>query len=269
MKYLHQLIKIILPFIISSVLSLLMFFGLSLTLGIKQESAIYLDTPIDKTEKYLVSYNTKKKEDRALLGNYFSQTAKNRLKKTSIKKITPLKDLAYILDVAEKPVISISKLINEEMEKVTCTGYDCQSEEKNKICKGAGYFSCTLSFVRKTNNKYEKDVTIASDVIKGFARKDTDDDYSTKIIPIVVIVPNYPRKAAIAKIEGWVKLKFTITEGGTVVKSQVMESKPVRIFDREALRAILKYKYKPTIVHGVAYTQTATEIIVFKLDRDE
>lgn len=88
------------------------------------------------------------------------------------------------------------------------------------------------------------------------------------IIPIVTIAPNYPRKAAIAKIEGWVKIEFTITEGGTVVGPKVVGSKPVRIFDREALRAILKYKFKPKIVDGVALTQVATQTIEFKLAKD-
>ena len=88
------------------------------------------------------------------------------------------------------------------------------------------------------------------------------------IIPIVTIQPNYPRKAAIAKIEGWVEMQFTITEGGTVINPKVVNSKPVRIFDREAIRAILKYKFKPKVVDGVAQTQVATQRIDFKLAAD-
>jgi len=88
------------------------------------------------------------------------------------------------------------------------------------------------------------------------------------IIPIVTIAPNYPRKAAIAKIEGWVEMSFTITELGTVVSPKVIASKPIRIFDREALRAILKYKFKPKVVDGVAMTQQATQKIEFKLAGD-
>ncbi len=88
------------------------------------------------------------------------------------------------------------------------------------------------------------------------------------IIPIVTIAPNYPRKAAVAKIEGWVEMEFTITEVGTVVSPKVIASKPKRIFDREALRAILKYKFKPKVVDGVAMTQVATQRIDFKLAKD-
>ena len=88
------------------------------------------------------------------------------------------------------------------------------------------------------------------------------------IIPIVTIAPNYPRKAAIAKIEGWVEMEFTITEIGTVVNPKVINSKPSRVFNREALRAILKYKFKPKIVGGQAVTQVATQRIDFKLAKD-
>ncbi|MCF6288156.1 MAG: energy transducer TonB [Proteobacteria bacterium] len=86
------------------------------------------------------------------------------------------------------------------------------------------------------------------------------------IIPIVKIAANYPRKALIAKIEGWVEVEFTITEIGTVVGPKVIASKPARIFNREALRAILKYKFKPKIVDGVAMTQVATQKIEFNLE---
>lgn len=88
------------------------------------------------------------------------------------------------------------------------------------------------------------------------------------IIPIVTIAPNYPRKALIAKIEGWVDVEFTITELGTVVNPKVVDSKPARIFDREAMRAILKYKFKPKVVDGTAMTQVATQRIEFKLAKD-
>lgn len=88
------------------------------------------------------------------------------------------------------------------------------------------------------------------------------------IITLVAIAPNYPRKALIAKIEGWVKVEFTITGSGSVINPKVVSSKPARIFNREALRAILKYRFKPKFVNGVATQQVATQTIEFKLDKD-
>jgi protein TonB len=86
------------------------------------------------------------------------------------------------------------------------------------------------------------------------------------IIPIVVIRPMYPRDAAIGGIEGWVKVEFTITAVGTVKDPRVVDSKPARIFNREAVRAILKWKFKPRVLDGVAVERRATQIIDFSLD---
>jgi protein TonB len=85
------------------------------------------------------------------------------------------------------------------------------------------------------------------------------------VIPIVRIAPQYPRKALMAKIEGWVKVKFTITASGTVSNPEVVDAKPKRIFDREAIRAILKFKFKPKVVDGVGVEQVATQTIEFDL----
>ena len=87
------------------------------------------------------------------------------------------------------------------------------------------------------------------------------------IIPLVVIRPMYPRDAAMQGIEGWVKVEFMITEIGTVRNPRVIDAKPPRIFNREALRAILKWKFKPRIIDGVAVERPAVQIIDFNLDQ--
>jgi protein TonB len=88
------------------------------------------------------------------------------------------------------------------------------------------------------------------------------------IIPVVVIRPMYPREAAISGTEGWVKVEFTITEAGTVKDPRVIEANPPRIFNREAIRAILKWKFKPRVIDGVAVERRATQVIDFTLDEN-
>lgn len=87
------------------------------------------------------------------------------------------------------------------------------------------------------------------------------------IIPIVVIRPMYPRDAAMRGVEGWVKIKFIITAIGTVKSPKVVDAKPPRVFNREAIRAILKWKFKPRVIDGVAVDRPATQIIDFSLDQ--
>ena len=89
------------------------------------------------------------------------------------------------------------------------------------------------------------------------------------IIPVVVIRPMYPREAAIAGTEGWVEVEFTITEVGTVKNPRVVDANPARVFNREAIRAILKWKFKPRVVDGVAVERRATQIIDFSLHENQ
>jgi len=90
---------------------------------------------------------------------------------------------------------------------------------------------------------------------------------STNVIPLVRIPPRYPMRAARRKIEGWVKVEFTITENGTVRDAEVVESQPSDIFDRAALRAIRKWKFKPKVIDGEAFEQRAIQILQFKLSK--
>lgn len=100
--------------------------------------------------------------------------------------------------------------------------------------------------------------------IGSFAQVDKNEEGD--IIPVVVIRPMYPRDAAIAGLEGWVKVEFTITEVGTVKDPRVVDADPPRVFNREAVRAILKWKFKPRVVDGIAVERRATQVIDFSLD---
>lgn len=68
--------------------------------------------------------------------------------------------------------------------------------------------------------------------------------------PIVRISPKYPVDAARQGIEGWVQLEFTIDASGIVKDIKVTDAEPKRIFNREAIRALRKWKYRPQLVNG-------------------
>ena len=86
--------------------------------------------------------------------------------------------------------------------------------------------------------------------------------------PIVRIEPKYPVQAARDGKEGWVRLSFTINEVGGVEDVDVMEADPKRIFDREAKRALRKWKYKPKIVDGKPVKQPGLQVVLeFNLDK--
>lgn len=85
--------------------------------------------------------------------------------------------------------------------------------------------------------------------------------------PIVRIEPRYPVQAARDGKEGWVRLSFTINEVGGVEEVSVIEAEPKRVFNREAMRALRKWKYKPKIVDGKAVRQPNMRVqLDFKLE---
>lgn len=69
-------------------------------------------------------------------------------------------------------------------------------------------------------------------------------------LPIVKVAPQYPRRALQRGLEGYVLLEFTVTPQGSVKDPRVVESSPPGIFDRSAIRAALRFKYKPRVVDG-------------------
>lgn len=90
---------------------------------------------------------------------------------------------------------------------------------------------------------------------------------STNVIPLVKIPPIYPMRAANRRIEGWVKVEFTITKEGTVKDAVVVDSKPGSIFNRSALKAIKRWKFKPHTIAGEAYERRASQILSYELSR--
>lgn len=80
----------------------------------------------------------------------------------------------------------------------------------------------------------------------GIAPGSADGDY----VPLVRVAPIYPRRAEERGTEGWVILELTVTETGAVKDPRVISCYPSDIFNKAALEAALKFKYKPRVVNG-------------------
>jgi protein TonB len=82
--------------------------------------------------------------------------------------------------------------------------------------------------------------------ISGVGGFTSDGEY----LPIVKVAPIYPRRAQNRGIEGHVLLEFVVTSTGAVRDPRVIEAVPPNIFNRSAINAALKFKYKPKVVNG-------------------
>jgi protein TonB len=81
-------------------------------------------------------------------------------------------------------------------------------------------------------------------------------------VPLVRIAPEYPRRAAQLGLKGWVLLEFTVTTLGTTEDIRVADSDPPRTFDRAAMRAVKKFKYRPKVVDGQPVVQHGVQIVI-------
>ena len=109
--------------------------------------------------------------------------------------------------------------------------------EGREVAMPAGRFTC------------ERGASGAGDVglgTSGIADLPEDGEY----LPIVKVAPIYPRRALTRNIEGHVLLEFVVTSTGTVEDPVVIEAKPPGFFERAAIQAALKFKYKPKVIDG-------------------
>ena len=70
-------------------------------------------------------------------------------------------------------------------------------------------------------------------------------------LPIIKVLPSYPMAAITRELEGYVIVEFTVTRTGTVSDVVVVESTH-RIFEKAAIDAAYKFKYRPRIIDGEA-----------------
>ncbi len=103
---------------------------------------------------------------------------------------------------------------------------------------------------------FRPNVAMAGDPHLGGAVSDSD------IVPLVRPLHRYPSRAAARGIEGWVHLRFDVTAEGTTKNVVVIDSDPPSTFDRAAVRAVEKYKYKPRVENGLPVVRPGVEIVL-------
>ncbi len=87
-----------------------------------------------------------------------------------------------------------------------------------------------------------------------------------RALPLYRVEPRYPSKALKRRVEGYVIMQFTIDAAGRPKDIQVIEAKPKRMFEKEAVRALKKWKYQPKVEEGVSVEQFGqTARVEFKL----
>lgn len=79
--------------------------------------------------------------------------------------------------------------------------------------------------------------------------------------------PQYPYTAAKSGREGWVQMSFVIDKDGRVVDPIVEDSSGFKEFEKQALKAVKKWRYQPAIKNGKPIEQCQNTVQMdFRLD---
>ena len=83
---------------------------------------------------------------------------------------------------------------------------------------------------------------------------------------MVHMVPaKYPLRAARRGEQGWVDVEFTVNPDGSVSNVHVTDSKPRYVFDRAAIDAASRWRFKPALINGQPTAVVLKRQIEFKL----
>ncbi len=89
-------------------------------------------------------------------------------------------------------------------------------------------------------------------------------------VPIAqfLVSPKYPNRAASRGLEGYVDVRFDVTELGTTENILVTGANPEGIFEKAALAAVKRWRYQPKTVDGSAVEYPGmTQRIVFQMEK--
>ncbi|TPH14235.1 TonB family protein [Litorilituus lipolyticus] len=112
-------------------------------------------------------------------------------------------------------------------------------------------------------NQFAADIQTDAGLSGGLSLDSNDGDY----LPIVKVAAVYPRRAQARGIEGFVVVEFVVSKTGAVKDPVVIAAKPEGVFERAALDAVVKFKYKPRVVDGVAMEVAGVQNrITFEID---
>jgi len=84
-------------------------------------------------------------------------------------------------------------------------------------------------------------------------------------VPEVMANPQYPYEMSRAGIGGRVKVEFVIGPGGGVIEAKILQATH-REFEKPALAAVMKWKFKPGMKGGKPVNVRASQVLEFNLD---
>lgn len=115
-------------------------------------------------------------------------------------------------------------------------------------------------------------IGVRLDSIGSFAIDDPEDrifgidELDDGPVPIVQLEPVYPMQARSRRIEGFVVLEFVVGREGDVMNPRVIADEPVGVFDKAALRAVKRWRFRPGSLAGEHVPVRVRQRIAFRME---
>lgn len=78
--------------------------------------------------------------------------------------------------------------------------------------------------------------------------------------------PEYPDQAKRQNLEGFVLVRILVGVNGELIKTEIIDSQPLGVFDRSVLDAVAGWKYTPGLQEGRQVSMWLTQKVRFQLD---
>lgn len=79
------------------------------------------------------------------------------------------------------------------------------------------------------------------------------------------VAPRYPMSARLRGQQGWVDVQFTVQDDGSVSNVTAIDADPRHVFERSAVDAVERWKFRPALNNGKPFPVTMRKRIVFRL----
>jgi protein TonB len=133
-----------------------------------------------------------------------------------------------------------------------------------------------LAVARSKESRAKSEALVAATPVNQTAAEPTGnpaDAAASKAaaLPALVLMqplrPEYPRDAVQKGVEGWVELSFVVTAAGKPIDVHVTGASPAGVFDKAAVAALQRARYRPWPVTDDSAFRQATVRVSFRLSR--
>ena len=196
-----------------------------------------------------------------------------RVKADGTMSLNPQEDTEYVL-IAAGPAGEARKTIKVSVTPATRQDSNDPSQEVALMLREAMQYAAEKDFasardalakLNSVRGLSTADREYIDKVMLDIKRREEAVTVASSLRPLVTVAPVYPARAKSRGQEGYVNLQFTVTAAGTV-QDPVVDYSTSSLFERPAVAAVLKYKYRPRVVDGTAVdTAGVTTRVDFKI----